>query len=326
MCYDWATMTSLVGFLLAVGAFLFWGFTPAYWRLIPQVPALEILSYRIVFGFVFAWLTLLVRRQGIREVLRDTRTTASVVAASILVGINWFVYILAVSTGRILDAGLGYYINPLVSVLLGVIVLRERLTRLQIVALILATAGVLFLTFAYGRFPWISLTLAASFGTYGLLKKKMGIGGPVTMAAELTVLLPVGLVLVVVSLAGGTARFGDSPDTAAVLVGAGAVTVLPLLLFTEAARRLDLSGVGFVQYIAPTTMLLLGTLAFGEPFPVDRAVGFSFVWAALALYTVSVLISARRAGKTRRAGKAPRAGKTPRGARGGSVRPSSRGD
>lgn len=318
-------MRSPAGFLLAISAFLFWGFTPVYWNLIRGVEAPAILGHRILWGFVAIWIVLAIRREGISVVLKSRRVLLRAILASVLIGVNWFVYLLAVSSGRILDASLGYYINPLVSVFLGVLVLREKLGRVQIVALIMAISGVVFLTVAYGSFPWISLTLAGSFGVYGLVKKRLPVSGPAGLATELTFLLPVGVFLAASALIAGlspgdpgagasagaanalggaaaavaaapavSAGFGTDAATTLVLIGAGLVTVIPLLLFVGAAKRLDLSAVGFFQYIAPTTMLLLGTLVYGEPFPTDRLVGFLFVWAALGLYTASLLIPALR--------------------------------
>jgi chloramphenicol-sensitive protein RarD len=308
-----AQATRRAGILSAVGAFVTWGILPLYWAQIARVPALEIIAHRILWGGLFAWAIVAIQRwwwrrsarpvhgQGASDVADLPRVTptrepllprgavaAWLVLNSALVITNWLVYVWAVTNDRTLDASLGYYINPLVSVLLGMVFLRERLTRLQWAAVASACTGVLFFTIRLGVFPWVSLTLAFSFGTYGLIKKRTRLPAIHSLALELLPFQVVTVVyLVVLGLTGrGNFVVGD-PRTAFFLGASGVVTVMPLLLFGMAARRIRLSDVGFLQYIAPTMMFFLAIFVFGDPLEPARLVGFAFVWLGLALYTAS---------------------------------------
>lgn len=215
--------------------------------------------------------------------------------AGILVSGNWFVYVFAVTGGRTVEASLGYYINPLVSVLLGTLFLGERLSKLQKYALALATAGVAYLTVELGYLPWVSLALAFSFGLYGLVKKHVTVSSMQGLAVEMLAVAPVALALALHSGIRGTASFmsGD-PLRTILLIGGGLVTIFPLMLFANAAVRIPLSSVGFIQYLVPTLMLLIGVFVFGEPFPLTRLPGFFLVWIALGVYTVSILPRRRK--------------------------------
>jgi chloramphenicol-sensitive protein RarD len=313
-----------VGTLSAIGAFSMWGVLPLYWIQISSVPALEVLWHRVFWGAVVAWIIVFYRR---RRLLRATLGVAASVSSGIpasepvlppliprgrvlgwlllngvLVVTNWFVYIWAVSSGRTLDASLGYYINPLVSVLLGMVFFGDRLTRLQWMAVASATTGVLFLTIRLGVFPWVSLALAGTFGTYGLIKKRTALSSIHSLAVELTVLSVVAAVAIGLGVAGGSGVPANGDWRAAgFLVGGGIVTVAPLLLFGIAAQRIRLSDVGFLQYIAPTLMFLIALTVFRNPLEPARLVGFIFVWIGLAMYTYSNYRSrrARRRGVLR---------------------------
>ena len=291
-----ADRRELLGTVSAFSAFFLWGILPFYWKWLETVSSAEILGHRVIWSAVLMWAVVLIaNRARLREALRDRRAILTAVAAGFLVGANWFIYTYSVVADRIVEASLGYYINPLVSVLLGVVVLRERLSRAQIVAVALATAGVLVLAFSYGRVPWISLGLAFSFATYGLVKKVGRLDATVGLTLELTGLFPIALVYLISLHTGGAGAFGaGTPAITWLLAGAGIVTVVPLLLFGAGARRIPLSRVGFLQYLAPTLMLLIGTIFYGEPFTTAHAISFGLIWTALAVYTVSLVRAARR--------------------------------
>ncbi len=279
------------GTLSALLSFLIWGFLPLYWKWLGAVPATELLAHRVFWAAailivvvpVFQW-------RELRAAFRDPRALLAASLAGILLGANWFVYIWAISVDRLVEASLGYYINPLVNVLLGVVFLRERLNRPQTVALALATAGVLVLTFSHGQFPWISIALGFSFGIYGLVKKTGRLNTLVGLLFELLLLAPVaGIYILIIGRAGEGAFAAGNGLVTALLAGAGIVTVTPLLLFGAGARRIPLSRVGFLQYIAPTAMLVIGTVFYGEPFTRAHAVSFTFIWIALVIFTVTMV-------------------------------------
>ena len=278
-----------LGTIYTAGAFSLWGLLPLYWRLLEHVPAFEILAHRIVWTAVFTSLVLLVgRRYRIGAFVRDRRLRRGLVLTGALLGVNWFTYIYAVNAGRVLDASMGYYINPLVSVLLGTLVLGERLSLLQKTAVSLAAIGVLVITIHYAVVPWVALVLAGTFGYYGLRKKQMGLDPLTALAVETTFLAPAGVALIAVLGAGGAGALAAVDlTTDMLLVAAGVATALPLYWFAHGARRIPLSRVGFLQYIAPTLMLLIGVFLFGEPFTGAEAVSFGLIWLALAIYTAS---------------------------------------
>lgn len=271
------------GVLLALSAYVFWGLSPLFWKLVEDVPTLEVLAHRVVWSLpllaVAAWLN-----RGLRT-LRGigAREWGLFALGALFLSINWGIFVWAVAVDRVVDASLGYYINPLVSVVLGVVFLGERLRRRQWVAVGLAASGVVWLTIALGALPWVSLVLAGSFGMYGFLQKRHDSIGPwASLGAEVAFPFPLAVVAVVLWQTGGVGSF--SGVDAVWLVLAGPVTIVPLLLFGGAARRVPLVTIGVLQYIAPTMQLLLGVLAFGEPMPSERLAGFVLVWAAVALY------------------------------------------
>jgi chloramphenicol-sensitive protein RarD len=284
----------LVYGLLAYGL---WGLVPAYFKALGHVRPAEVLANRIIWSVVFLALlvTVLRRWQLLARCLRTRGLVLLLVASSLLNGLNWFVYIYAVATQRIMQTSLGYYVTPLVSVLLGMVFFGERLRRWQAAALSLATCGVLYLALDGGEWPWIALCLALSFGTYGLLRKKAAVDALTGLAVETTVLLPAALAAVAWWARDGSLALGHLDRTTdALLASSGAVTAIPLLCFGLAARRLRLSTLGFLQYIAPSLQFLQAVLFFGESFTPPRQVSFGLIWAALALYSIDSALAYRR--------------------------------
>lgn len=282
------------GLAYGVAAYGLWGFMPLYIKAVKAAPALEVLAHRVLWAFVL--LLALCWRQGematLRGAFRHRRTFVVLAASAALIGANWLVYIWSVVTGRILESSLGYYMNPLVNVLLGVLVLGERLARPVKVAVAFAAAGVLWLGVQAGHLPWISLTLATTFGLYGLMRKLAPLGALVGLTVETALLLPLAAGFLGWRLASGRSAFlaGDV-RLDALLVLAGPVTAIPLLFFAGAARRLPLTTLGFLQYLSPTVQFLLAVLLYREPFGRARAVAFVLIWTALTIFAVH---SARR--------------------------------
>jgi len=295
------------GVLAAIGAYTLWGLLPIYWKALQAVPSLEILAHRTVWSLAFVLLlqAVLGRWEWLRLVRRQPRMLRTFLASTCLLGVNWLTYIWAVNSGHVVDSSLGYFINPLVSVLLGVVFLGERLRLWQGVAVGLAAASVLYLTLGLGSLPWIALVLASTFGFYGLLRKTAPLGSIEGLSVE-TALLSVPALAYLLSLeAAGQGSFGHvGGATTALLAFTGVVTALPLLLFAWAARNTTLATVGILQYIAPTLQLLLGLLIYHEPFSPARLLGFCGVWLALLIYTAEALLHERhrRAAATAAAG------------------------
>jgi chloramphenicol-sensitive protein RarD len=285
------------GYLFALGAYGLWGFMPVYIKLLRRAGPLEILAHRVVWSVVLVALLLAVLRRWayLRGLLRRPRALAAITLAAVLLAVNWGVYIYGVNTDRVVETALGYFINPLVTVVLGVTVLRERLRPWQWVAVGVGAAAVAVLTVDYGRLPYIALTLALTFGGYGLVKKRLNLPAAEGLLVESGVLaLPALAYLGWLGLAGGGARFGDDAGLTALLVLAGAVTAVPLLMFAGAANRLPLAALGILQYLTPSLQLSLGVLVYREPMPPARLAGFVLVWLALVVFTVDGLRNARR--------------------------------
>jgi len=277
--------------LYAASAYILWGLFPIYFKTLRQVSPLEILSHRIAWAMVFLLATLLVRRQWvwIGAVLRRPKVLAGFAASAILLSVNWFIYIWSVNNGHVIDASLGYFMNPLVNVLLGYLFLHERMRPLQWAAVALAAAGVLWLTWQAGHPPWIGLALAFSFGCYGLLRKTASLGALEGLSLETFILFPLAFAyLAWLAVAGQNAFLQSTLATECLLAAAGPITAIPLLLFAAGARRIPMSTLGLLQYIAPTIQLLLGVWLYDEPFG-SRLVGFGVIWSALALYSLEVL-------------------------------------
>ncbi|MBM3882119.1 MAG: EamA family transporter RarD [Verrucomicrobia bacterium] len=270
-------------------AYLLWGSLPVYWKALQHLPAIQILAHRVFWSFLFLLLLVVLRRHGtaLRSGIANPRVRRLCATSAALVTLNWLTYIWAVNAGRIVETSLGYYINPLVSVLLGVLFLRERLRPLQWGAVALAGSGVLYLTLQQGGPPWIALVLAASFGLYGLVKKTVPIEPLAGLACETGLVALPALIYLAFLEGSDQAAFGHAGwATTALLACSGLVTAMPLLLFAAAARQISLTTVGLLQYIAPTCALLLGVWIYHEPFTRTRLVGFSLIWLALAVYWV----------------------------------------
>ena len=279
---------STAGVLSAGGAFLFWGLAPLYWRLLEGVPPLELLAHRVVWALPL--LGILVLASGswrdVTAALTSSRTRGILILTTLLIGTNWFTFLFAIVVGKVLQASLGYYLTPLVNVLLGMLFLAERLRPGQLAALVVAGGGVGVLVARQGELPWISLVLAATFGLYGLLRKQVRAGPMTGLAIETALLFPVALGVLLWLESQGTASFGHAgPGSGALLVLAGAVTVLPLLWFTRGARAITLTTLGFLQFLAPTCQFLLAVFVFGEPFGPIQLTAFGLIWAGLALYS-----------------------------------------
>lgn len=283
------------GVIAALAAFSMWGFLPIYFKVTQHVPALEILAHRIVWAVPFGALIILLRRQWpeVRRAFGHRRTLALLIAASMFIAVNWLVYIWAVQQSQIFQASLGYYINPLMYVVIGVFLLGETLRRVQILAVILATIGVAVLTFSGGQFPLISVVLATSFTFYGVIRKKTEVGAMPGLFIETTLLLPLALGYVIYLATAGTAVFANSGvGDSWLLVLAGPLTVLPLLCFALAARRLTLSTVGFMQFLAPTLQFIVG-VAYGERLSTAHLICFAFIWSAVLLFSLDAWRSSR---------------------------------
>jgi len=285
------------GVLHAVAAYLLWGLaTPLYFRWLREVSPWELLTWRVLSGLPLLLLLLAARRdlRSLGRAIADRETRRRLLLSTALIGVNWYVFILAVVTARLSEASLGYYINPIVSVALGVLVLGERLRRLQLVAVAIAGAGVGALAWEQGSVPWIALVLAGTFGLYGLLRKRMSAGAATGLAIEMIALLPAMLALQIGLHARGTAGFGGDPEITIALAVGGVVTTAPLVLFASGARRLRLATVGLLQFIAPTGQLALAVLAFGEPFGRMRGIAFALIGVAVAVYCADSLRAARQ--------------------------------
>ncbi|WP_406665200.1 EamA family transporter RarD [Gallaecimonas sp. GXIMD1310] len=275
------------GSLYALAAYTLWGVAPIYFKLIQVVPAPEILAHRVLWSCVLLFVLLLGlgRLATVRQVLRHRRQWLTLLVTACLIATNWGLFIWAVNSDHMLDASLGYYINPLVNVALGMLFLGERLRRLQWLALLLAIAGVVIQLLAFGRLPWIALVLACSFGLYGLLRKKVPVDPVAGLFLETVLLLPLALLFLGLNSDSATSLSHNSWHLNALLVAAGIVTTVPLLLFIGAARYLPLSVLGFFQYIGPSLTFLLAVLVYHEPFNPHNALTFAFIWAALLLFS-----------------------------------------
>ncbi len=280
------------GIFSAVIAYLFWGLLPVYWKLLHQAGALEILSHRVFWSLFFLFLFLVItQRVGafcheVCSIKNDPRRILGVLASTLLITLNWLVYIWAVNDNRIIETSLGYYINPLVNVLLGVALLKEKLSSKQYLAVALAAAGVLNLVFHFGVFPWVALSLAITFGLYGLCKKLLALSPITGITLETLIISPLAIAYLLFLNTQAIGVFGSGNLFAtALLTGAGIVTALPMVLFANAANQLPLSLLGFIQYLSPTLALLTGVFVYHEPFTQAHAVSFGLIWMALAIFS-----------------------------------------
>lgn len=287
------------GLWIAAASFALWGVMPLYWHLLKAVPSLQIVLHRIAWSAVFVcgWLLLKQGRGWLRAALAQPRVAWMLALSGVLIASNWGLYIWAVNAGHVVETSLGYFINPLLNVLIGVLFLRERLTRAQWLSVGIATLGVLWLTFNHGSFPWIALALAGSFALYGLIRKLAAVDPVAGLGIESAYLFLPALAWLcwIEARGGGGFAGGYGAWLSALLVAAGVLTALPLVGFAFAVRRVPLSVVGLMQYLAPTLQFLIGVFVFHEAFDRDRAIGFAFIWAALLVFAADGLWRARRA-------------------------------
>jgi chloramphenicol-sensitive protein RarD len=285
------------GLLALISAFSIWGFLPLYLRPLRAVPAIEVMCHRLVWCCLCVLCALAVRGElgQVRAALGDRTTRLRLCASASFISVNWLLYVWAVTHGHVVESSLGYFINPLVNVLLGVAVLGERLERVQWIAVGIAAAGVAYLTWLAGTPPWIALALAGSFGSYGLIRKTVAVESLVGLGSETLLIAPLGVAYLVLAEASGAGvGLHAGGFTLPLLVFGGPLTAIPLAAFAFGARRVPYSTVGIVQYIGPTQQLLLGVFLFREPFPPSRALGFAAIWVALAIYAAHGLLRARR--------------------------------
>jgi len=286
------------GILYTLGAFLLWGVVPPYWKLIDHVPALQIPAHRILWTCVLLAVLITVRRGwgAVREALADRKTALTLALTAVLVSANWTVFIWAVVSGHLVESSMGYFINPLISVALGVLLLRERLSFWQGVSVAFALGGVTFLAAGLRSLPWVSLALAFSFGFYGLFRKTVAVDSVTGTFIETLYLMPLTLLFLGREAFLGRGAFGNADVLANILlVLAGPVTAIPLVWFANGARLLPLSMVGFLQYLTPTLHLALGVLLYREPFSRTHLVSFGLIWAGILIYTASTTLQRLRA-------------------------------
>ncbi|NQU67721.1 MAG: EamA family transporter RarD [Candidatus Marinimicrobia bacterium] len=287
---------SVKGTLSTTAAFLIWGTIPIYWKFLQSLPSPHVMAHRVIWSLVFVFIMLFIQQRWseVKVALTSMKVRFTLILTALLIGTNWLVYIWAVTNNHIVEASLGYFINPLINMLLGVIFLKERLHRWQILSVILAVIGVVFLTIQFHRLPWIALTLAFSFGFYGLLRKTANVKSVPGLCVELMVLFPLaGAYLFWFTDAPGF--FGSTQGSIyALLLGTGVITAIPMLLFAHGAKRIQYITVGFIQYLAPTGQLLSGVLLFDEPFTQSHLVAFAFIWSALIIYTITAVYQFKR--------------------------------
>lgn len=281
------------GILAAALSYVIWGFLPLYWKLLDDVSAGEILAHRIVWSFVFMLFILIIAKKlnlfwtDLKELMIHRKRFIAITSASVIISFNWVLYIWAVNTDQVVQASLGYYINPLISILLGIFVLKEKLTFWQMISFALAFIGVIYLTVHFGTVPWIALLLAISFGIYGLIKKMVNLGAMSGLAIETMFITPIALIFLSFIHTGGSGAFANGALQTLLLMGAGVATAVPLLLFASGAKKIPLSMIGFLQYIAPTLMLIIGVFLYNEPFTKYHLTAFVCIWSALAIYYLS---------------------------------------
>jgi chloramphenicol-sensitive protein RarD len=284
------------GILNGIAAYVLWGVFPIYWKLLHDVPAIQVIGHRVSWSFALLILFIVFTKQWkeFRSAALIPKTLAIYSIAGVLLTINWLIYVWGVNAGFIVETSLGYFINPLISVLLGVIFLHERLRPAQWIPVALATAGVTYLTIAYGHLPWIALSLAFSFGFYGFVKKLAPLGSLYGLTLETGIVFPIALLyLAFVGLNGTGAFFHEGAQVDLLLISAGIVTTIPLLMFASAARQIPLTVVGLLQYIAPTMQFLIGVFLYKEPFDHAHLMGFGIVWIALIIFWVENFIANR---------------------------------
>jgi chloramphenicol-sensitive protein RarD len=284
---------SIFGAFYAGSAFLIWGLGVIYWKALSDVPALEIIVHRVVWAFIVLLISIVIGRlrHEFVSALKDLRVLLTLLLTAVILAGNWLLYVWAINNNYILQGSLGYYINPLVNVVFGVLFLRERLRPAQIAAVVLAGLGVVYLTFSYGEFPWIALALASSFGLYGLIRKVAPVGPLVGLSVEVVLMtVPAAIYLIYLGAKGSGSFLRGSLSTDLLLLGTSVLTVVPLTFFTAGAKRLNLSTVGLLQYMAPTIMFLLAVFYYHEPFLKAQVWTFIMIWTALIIYSTDSVI------------------------------------
>ena len=284
------------GIWYGIAAYAMWGFFPIYWKFLHEVPALQVIGHRIGWSFILLLIYILATKQwsNFRSVSFNRKTLGIYAIAGVLLSINWLIYVWGVNAGFIVETSLGYFINPLLSVSFGVLFLREKLRPMQWVPVGIATIGVIYLTVTYGHLPWIALSLAVSFGLYGLVKKLSPLGSVYGLTLETGIVFPIALIyLTFVQTNGSGAFLHDGAIVDILLIGAGIVTTIPLLMFASAAKQIPLNMVGILQYLAPTFQFLIGVFIYKEPFDHNHLIGFSIVWVALVIFAAENIIARR---------------------------------
>lgn len=303
------------GFLYGLGAYFAWGLFPLYFILISQVNAFEVVSWRVMMTLLFCSVIVSITRrwQKVKEILRQPKMLGLFALASIFLYINWQVFVIGVMTGHVLETSLGYFINPIFTILFGVIFWREKLSRLQWIAVSIAGAAVLFSAISYGKVPWISIGLAVSFGLYGVVHQRIeNVDGVTGLTIETFVSLPIGIVqLIIVSSVAGIGLFSFGPGMTVLVLLSGLITAIPLILFGESARRLPLTYVGFMQFLTPVLTFLFGYFIMREELPIERWIGFIGVWIALMFLITDMVIRLRRAPNPEAAAVQPLTGPIP---------------
>ncbi|OZB05869.1 MAG: EamA family transporter [Idiomarina sp. 34-48-12] len=285
------------GVFFAIAAYTMWGVAPIYFKWLQEVPALEILSHRILWSFVLVFILIMLLRRGnrLKPVLQNKKQMARLTLATCLLGGNWYLFIWAINNDHILDASLGYYINPLLNVAIGMAFFAERMRKMQLVAIALAVTGVLIQVISFGSVPWVALTLACSFAIYGAIRKRLPIDSMTGLWLETLILAPAVLVYLLFFASSSAADMTQNTwQINTLLIAAGIVTTAPLLCFTAAAQRIRYSTLGFFQYIGPSMMFILAVWVYGEPLAADKLVTFAIIWVALALYSIDTLVHQQR--------------------------------
>lgn len=283
------------GIIIGLSAYLIWGLLPIYWKWLENVSPEIVLSHRIIWSFIFMAFFILVTKKTnaflaqCKEIIKSKKTMFAIIAASIIISSNWLIFIWAVQNDRVVESSLGYYINPLMNVLLGVFVLKEKLTKAQTTSFILAGIGVTYLTISYGVFPWVSLALASTFAVYGLVKKLVNLNATFSLTLETLIVTPITLIFLIYSSGIDLGFAHETATTNLLLILSGVATAVPLLLFGIAVLHIPLSLAGFLQYIAPTIMLFLGVFLYGEDFTTAHLITFTLIWISLILFMASSL-------------------------------------
>jgi len=285
------------GLIFAFSAYIMWGIAPLYFKALHDIAPLDIVLHRVLWSFLFIFLIIVLSKgfRRVRAVFKQPKKLGMLVVTSIIIAINWLIFIWAVNNDRMLDASLGYYINPIFNVVLGTLFLNEKLRKMQWVAVGLAVLAVLIELLAFGSIPWVSLALAVSFGIYGLMRKKIQVDAISGLFIETLILLPIALSYMTFIDSSSLSLLGGDLSASLLIIASGIVTTLPLLAFAAAAIRIPLSTLGFIQYIGPSLMLLMAVFIYNEPLPAHKLITFGFIWFALVVYTVDGYRFSRKA-------------------------------